>query len=396
MDKIKPAANGDKPLGLYIHIPFCVKKCDYCDFLSAPATEEMKKRYVEALIKEITACKSYYTDYEVQTIFFGGGTPSCLEAGETGRIMDALRAAFRFKETGLEATSEVNPGTITEEKLRIYRQAGINRLSFGLQSAQDRELEGLGRIHTYGQFKDNFHLARALGFYNINIDLMSALPGQTLSSWEDTLRSVIALEPEHISAYSLIIEEGTPFYDCYREGAAGYALLPDEDTEREIYHLTKKILEAHGYYRYEISNYAKKGFECRHNSSYWTGTDYLGLGLGAASLIQGTRFSKTDSLQQYIRLCESDAPDGLIRESCKLTIAQQMEEFMFLGLRMCDGISKAGFYHRFQKEMKDIYPGTIQEFVKKGLLAEEEDRIRLSDFGIDVSNQVLAEFLLEQ
>jgi oxygen-independent coproporphyrinogen III oxidase len=391
MIKIKTEdITNNQPLGLYIHIPFCVKKCDYCDFLSAPATEETKKRYVDALIAEIKGCASSYLKHEVQTIFFGGGTPSCLDAGEIERIMDALSDTFQLREGYREVSIEVNPGTLTEEKLRVYRKAGINRLSFGLQSVNDEELKKLGRIHTYQQFEDNFLLARSLGFDNINVDLMSALPEQTVESWERTLRTIIALEPEHISAYSLIVEEGTRFYERYREGAKESELLPDEDTDRRIYHLTKEILKNNGYEQYEISNYAKKGYECRHNSSYWIGTDYLGLGLGAASLIQGIRFSKEEDLGKYITLCEGD----LIREACALTLEQRMEEFMFLGLRMCHGISKQEFYHRFQRNIKEVYPGIIGDLVGKGLLLEEGDRIYLTDFGIDVSNQVLAEFLL--
>ena len=420
MDKMiqlrtKDVIEDNKPLGLYIHIPFCVKKCDYCDFLSAPATEEMKRRYVNALITEIKGCISFYSYYEVQTIFFGGGTPSCLEAGEIERIMLALGESFRLNEVPMEASIEVNPGTLTEEKLRIYKKAGINRLSFGLQSSNDVELKKLGRIHTYQQFEENFLLARSLGFTNINVDLMSALPEQTIESWENTLRTIIALEPEHISAYSLIVEEGTRFYERYQEGSAGYKLLPDEDTDRSIYHLTKEILKDNGYDRYEISNYAKRGFECRHNSSYWIGTDYLGLGLGASSLIKGVRFSKEEDLQQYLKLCESNSIDenvnhdkyglclensvfdtiSLVREPYELTLEQRIEEFMFLGLRMCKGISKLEFDHRFQKNIKEIYPNIINDLVEKDLLIEEGDRIRLTDLGIDVSNQVLAEFLLE-
>lgn len=463
-EDLKTVSNANKLLGLYIHIPFCVKKCDYCDFLSAPATEEMKGRYVDALITEIKSCSSYYSDYEVQTLFFGGGTPSCLEAVQIEKIMKALRENFHLNKEKLEASIEVNPGTLTEEKLKIYKKAGINRLSFGLQSVNDAELRKLGRIHTYEQFKENYLLARTLGFTNINVDLMSALPEQTLNSWENTLRTILALEPEHISAYSLIVEEGTRFYDRYSEGSADYRLLPDEDTDRGMYHRTKEILKDHGYERYEISNYAKKGFECRHNSSYWVGTDYLGLGLGASSLIEGVRFTKEDNIKQYIvtserwvaekavkgsdyNTTEDNAiitaegydinttegndnitaeendnntvegydnitveakaerkenrqnvewldPIGLIKESSSLSLEQQMEEFMFLGLRMCKGVSKAEFYQKFKQEVMEVYAKVMRELLGKGLIKEAGDRIYLSDLGIDVSNYVLAEFLL--
>lgn len=439
-EDLKMGNETNQLLGLYIHIPFCVKKCDYCDFLSAPATEELKGRYVDALITEIKSCSSYYSNYEVQTLFFGGGTPSCLEAVQIEKIMKALSENFRLNKEKMEASIEINPGTITEEKLKAYKKAGINRLSFGLQSVNDAELRNLGRIHTYEQFKDNYLLARTLGFTNINVDLMSALPEQTLNSWENTLRTILALEPEHISAYSLIVEEGTRFYDRYSEGSAYYSLLPNEDTDRGMYHRTKELLKDHGYERYEISNYAKKGFECRHNSSYWVGTNYLGLGLGASSLIEGVRFSKEDNLKQYIMASErwaaekavegfdntttedntiitaegydtitveakaggkenrqdKECPDsiGFLKESSTLSLEQQMEEFMFLGLRMCKGVSKAEFYQKFKQEVMEVYSKVMKELLEKGLIKEAGDRIYLSDLGIDVSNYVLAEFLL--
>jgi oxygen-independent coproporphyrinogen-3 oxidase len=287
-----------RELGIYIHIPFCVKKCAYCDFLSAPATEEMKQEYINALLTEIKSYSGNTKEYIVPNIFFGGGTPSCISADAVLSIMEAIREVFAVDIERLEATIEVNPGTVTRDKLEQYKNAGINRLSFGLQSTNDEELKLLGRIHTFEQFLENYHLARELGFHNINIDLMSALPGQTLSSWENTLETVLKLKPEHISAYSLIIEEGTQFYDLYRPGTKGAAELPDEDTDRLMYQRTKEILELNGYRRYEISNYAKPGFECRHNSSYWIGTDYLGVGLGASSLLYSMQIRKSCTIKQ--------------------------------------------------------------------------------------------------
>jgi oxygen-independent coproporphyrinogen-3 oxidase len=404
-----------KDLGLYLHIPFCVKKCDYCDFLSAPATEEIKKKYVDAMITEIESYTNTTDGYVVPTIFFGGGTPSCIDAISITRIMEAIEKVFLIDKERLEATIEVNPGTITREKLIAYQAAGINRLSFGLQSTNNNELFLLGRIHTYEQFVENYLLAREVGFQNINIDLMSALPLQTVESWETTLNTIVALQPEHISAYSLIIEEGTKFYDRYQETSPSYQDLPEEETDRLIYHHTKEILEANDYYRYEISNYTKKGFECRHNSSYWTGTDYLGIGLGSASLLHNTRFKNVQEIKQYLLLVEnyqdnnrsrvapteevirkslSEDPIGLRIELEQLTRQQRMEEFLFLGLRMCAGVSKIDFHQRFQTEIEDIYKEVIDKLTAKNLLQVNGDRIQLTDYGIDVSNVVLSEFLL--
>jgi oxygen-independent coproporphyrinogen-3 oxidase len=405
-----------KDLGLYLHIPFCVKKCDYCDFLSAPATEETKKKYIDAMITEIESYYKSRSEYIVPTIFFGGGTPSCLDAISITRIMEAIGKVFQIDRDRMEATIEVNPGTITKEKLIAYQEAGINRLSFGLQSTNNNELLLLGRIHTYEQFAENYHLAREVGFQNINVDLMSALPKQTPASWENTLNSVINLKPEHISAYSLIIEEGTKFYDRYQDTSPYYKELPEEEADRLIYHRTKEILEANGYYRYEISNYAKEGYECRHNSSYWIGTDYLGIGLGAASLLDGVRFLNLQDIQQYIGRCEnyqekkssnitdaanfvqrdcfSEDPIEIRRDMEQLTKQQRMEEYMFLGLRMCSGISKTGFVKRFDVDINSIYKEVIDQLVTSNLLVVQGDRIKLTDYGIDVSNTVLSEFLL--
>jgi len=325
--------------------------------------------------------------------------------------MDTINQVFCIDFSKLEATIEVNPGTLTKEKLLCYRKAGINRLSFGLQSANNQELQLLGRIHSYDHFVENYHLARELGFQNINIDLMSALPGQTLATWEHTVDTIAALEPEHISAYSLIIEEGTKFYERYQESSPYYKELPDEDTDRQIYYRTKELLEGYGYHRYEISNYAKEGYECRHNCSYWIGTEYLGLGLGAASLLDGARFSNIKHMEQYLQRCviyqnndqctRSNPTDGIqtplgFRENEeKLTTQQRMEEFMFLGLRLCSGVSKEDFSKRFDVKIEDIYEKLLLQLKAKGLLNMIGDRIHLTDYGIDISNSVLSNFLLD-
>lgn len=390
-----------RDIGLYIHIPFCVRKCDYCDFLSAPAAQDTIDRYFDAMLAEIEQYQGNMGNYIVRTIFFGGGTPSVVNANYIGRVMESLSRIFRIDRDRLEATMEMNPGTVTQDKLRIYRSIGINRISFGLQSTDDKELSLLGRIHTYDQFEDNYYLARNLGFHNINIDLMSALPGQTLESWEKTLNKVIALNPEHISAYSLIIEEGTKFYEQYHN-EAGEKELPDEDTDRLIYHRTKTIMQSNGYHRYEISNYAKPGFECRHNSSYWIGTDYLGIGLGASSLLNGTRFSNTEDLGLYINKCNESRCKlntdnlGIRTNQVKLTKQERMGEFMFLGLRMCDGISREDFYQSFGFDIDTVYGSEIQQLEKKKLIRQQGDRIFLTDYGIDISNYVFSMFLKDE
>lgn len=406
-----------RDLGIYIHIPFCIKKCDYCDFLSAPATEETKQRYLDALLIQIRSYQGKTNGYIVPSIFIGGGTPSCLEASFIKSIMEALKEVFTIDEERLEATIEVNPGTASKEKLSAYKEAGLNRLSFGLQSTDNTELQMLGRIHSYEQFKENYKTAREAGFLNINIDLMSALPGQTEKSWELTLNRVIQLKPEHISAYSLIIEEGTPFFSRFGQESEKNNMLPDEETDRLMYHRTKDILKSNGYDRYEISNYAKKSFECRHNNSYWIGTEYLGIGLGAASLINKVRFHIENELEQYIRLCleyekkqqtinvnydklDSDGLDmdviGIQRERELLSDKQRMEEFMFLGMRLCAGISRKDFIKRFHIEIESVYGKIIEKLINNKLIISEDDNIKLTEYGIDVSNTVFTEFLLNE
>jgi oxygen-independent coproporphyrinogen-3 oxidase len=411
-----------RELGIYIHIPFCVKKCDYCDFLSAPSSEEMKKQYIEALLTEIESKHSEMEDFIVPTIFIGGGTPSCVDATDIARIMDAIRSIVKVDEKQLEATIEVNPGNVTRDKLLTYQKAGINRLSFGLQSVNNEELALLGRIHTFEQFTENYHLAREVGFPNINVDLMSALPGQTLTSWEYTLNTVLALHPEHISAYSLIVEEDTKFYDLYREGGIRNGDLPDEETDRQMYHITKEILKTYGYERYEISNYAKSGYSCAHNCTYWNGKEYLGFGVGAASLFKGTRMTNMHDVKHYIHLCtnfknntsgDSDGdsgrdssdhsqenitndPIGVMIESEELNIQQRMEEFMFLGLRMTKGISRKAFQQRFEVDIDSVYGNVLQKLLQQKLIRMDQDRISLTEFGTDVSNVALAEFLLDE
>ena len=294
----------EQNLSLYLHIPFCVRKCLYCDFLSGSQSADMQEQYVEALCREIQETSPEYREYQVVSVFIGGGTPSVLLPEQTIRIMETLKSCFILTNT-CEISMEMNPGTVTPEKMNVYRACGINRISIGLQSANDGELKALGRIHTYADFLKAYEMAVEAGFTNINVDLMSAIPEQTLKSYQETLQKVLALQPQpvHISAYSLIVEEGTPFYEQELN-------LPDEETERRMYEITDDILRKAGYHRYEISNYAKAGKECVHNKVYWQRGNYLGLGIGSASLIQNVRFHNVTDIWSYVNLMLGEMCSG--------------------------------------------------------------------------------------
>ena len=373
------------PLELYVHIPFCVRKCQYCDFLSGPSDEETKDRYIEALLKEIRAAE-HTEDYEIVSVFIGGGTPSALKAEAIASIMRTLQEQFFFCEDA-EVTIEANPGTVDLEKLTIYRNVGINRLSLGLQSTDAEELKLLGRIHSYEEFLKSYEWAREAGFSNINIDLMFAIPGQTGEAWRQHLYQVAELNPEHISAYSLIIEEGTPFAEQNLD-------LPDEDTEYQMYEDTAEILERYGYRQYEISNYAKQGYMCRHNAGYWQRLEYLGFGLGASSLYGGMRFSNTHQMREYLK--ESRNPDQIRKDVTVLSRNEQIEEFMFLGLRMTEGISEKKFEENFNVRLMDVYGDILQKYEETGFMEHIETKWRLTRKGIHVSNHILADFLLDE
>ena len=373
------------PLELYVHIPFCVRKCQYCDFLSGPSDEETKDRYIEALLKEIRAAE-HTEDYEIVSVFIGGGTPSALKAEAIASIMRTLQEQFFFCEDA-EVTIEANPGTVDLEKLTIYRNVGINRLSLGLQSTDAEELKLLGRIHSYEEFLKSYEWAREAGFSNINIDLMFAIPGQTGEAWRQHLYQVAELNPEHISAYSLIIEEGTPFAEQNLD-------LPDEDTEYQMYEDTAEILERYGYRQYEISNYAKQGYMCRHNAGYWQRREYLGFGLGASSLYRELRFSNTRRMQEY--LTDSGKLEQIRKEVTVLSRNEQIEEFMFLGLRMTEGISEKLFKETFGVRIMDIYGDILQKYEAIGFMEHIETKWCLTRKGIHVSNHILADFLLDE
>lgn len=380
-------------LELYIHIPFCVRKCYYCDFLSGVSDENRREEYVKALLTEIRMCAGECEKYTVTSIFIGGGTPSLMQGARIERILEEIRRGYVL-DKGVEITIEMNPGTVDEEKLAAYKRAGINRLSIGLQSAENEELKKIGRIHTWEQFLHTWQLVRNMGFQNVNVDIMSALPGQSVAGYERTLQRVLSLPdpPEHISAYSLIVEEGTDFYRRQEEGKLD---LPGEDEDRQMYHLTKKLLAEKGYERYEISNYAKPGFACTHNCGYWKRAEYLGLGLGAASLLKNVRFHNTESLEKYLA-----NPCGCREDMHVLTDGEQIEETLFLGLRLTMGISEKEFVGCFSRTLDEIYGDVIEKNIQNGLLRwtkQGEDRwLSLTEKGLDVSNYVMAQFLLEE
>lgn len=379
-----------KELELYIHIPFCIRKCAYCDFLSGPADDETIVKYVEALKAEIRSQSELAKDYLVTSIFFGGGTPSILSGTQMKSLVQVIRKVFEIADFA-EISMEANPGTVTRRKLKAYRNAGINRISFGLQSTNDKELKVLGRIHSYKEFLKSFSLARECGFDNINVDLISAIPNQTVESWEKSVRNILALEPEHISAYSLIVEEGTPFYEKYGEGAPYEDALPSEEDERLMYQRTEELLEEAGYHRYEISNYAKPGKECRHNLGYWERKEYLGLGLGSSSLIRNARFKNCDDLAFYLE--HSDDILQIREIDGALTKEEQMEEFVFLGMRKMEGISLELFEEIFGVSFDKYYGKNLKYLLENGLVLRNGKMLQLTKQGIDISNYVFAEIL---
>ncbi|EJT5918326.1 radical SAM family heme chaperone HemW [Clostridium perfringens] len=374
-------------ISLYIHIPFCAQKCLYCDFPSFARKDHLRKAYIEALNKEIISLREKHNNLEINTIFIGGGTPSVLESDELECLLKEVAKLNMAKD--IEYSMECNPGNLTEEKLEVMKKYGVNRISMGLQAKQDNLLKGLGRIHNYKTFKENFLLAKKVGFNNINVDLMFGLPNQRLNEWEETLREIISLEPAHISAYSLIIEEGTAFYNLYENDKLK---LPTEEEERKMYHLAKKILEENGFNQYEISNYAKEGKECRHNLAYWNMDNWIGVGSAAASYINGKRIKNISSVEEYINSIneKGEAVEEIINNSKN----DNIEEFMFMGLRKINGIDENEFKKRFSMNINDVYGEILNKYIDEGLLIRESGRIFLSEKGIEISNVIMADFLL--
>jgi len=381
-----------KNLELYVHIPFCARKCNYCDFLSACRTYDDQELYFRKLLEEIAYTSVLAYGYTVSSVFIGGGTPSLVEPEHICDIMYVIRKYYSLSEDA-EISIECNPGTTLRHKFARYREAGINRLSIGLQSADNGELKTLGRIHTFEEFLKSYQSARMEGFSNINVDLMNCIPGQTEKSWRKTLKNVLMLKPEHVSVYNLIVEEGTDF--AVRIGN-GQLTLPSEEEIAAIDSVTDELMASQKYGRYEVSNYAKEGFECRHNRGYWTGVPYLGFGLGAAGLYENCRYRNTSDFHRYLdtdfRDLTQEAYPQTKTEKEVLDPAEQMREFMILGLRLTAGISTLDFYTRFGRRLEDVYGTVITKYEGMSLLERNGGNIRFSRRGMDISNVILAEF----
>lgn len=370
------------PIGIYIHIPFCKQKCYYCDFLSFAQREENIASYVKCLKQEIanTPCQAV-----VDTVFIGGGTPSLLSPKLCGEILDTIAKHFDLT-ADCEITIEANPGTLSEARIREYAKLPINRVSLGIQSFSDNLLKSIGRIHTAQEAMEEFDCLRQHGFANINVDLMFGLPGQTFEDWQDTLRTAVKMRPEHISCYSLIVEENTPFFEAVQKGVFQ---LYDEEAERGLYDLAKTVLSNAGYQQYEISNFALPDALCRHNIHYWKAEQYFGFGLGAHSYWNNTRYHNTCDLEYYLQ------NGGIVQQEEKelLTKEDQQAEFMFLGLRMLCGIEQTEFLERFGEHIDKVYGKQLEYLCNNGLLYKTPKGVALTARGIDVSNNVFTYFL---
>lgn len=375
-------------IGLYLHIPFCKQKCLYCDFPSFVGKEVQMEAYTKALIEEIRQRGKELRGREVRSVFFGGGTPTALPIPLLEQLMEAVFANWEVR-ADAEITTEANPGTLDGRMAAALKQMGFNRLSMGVQAWQNRLLRELGRIHSREVFLENYQAVREAGFTNVNVDLMFALPQQSMADWQETVRQIVALEPEHISAYSLILEEGTPFYERYEKGLLQPA---EEELDREMYHWAVDYFAEQGYGQYEISNFAKEGKQSLHNRIYWQAEEYLGMGLGAHSFLDGERFHTPYVLEDYIA---AKGQLSLLKEETeRITEQDAWAEFMFLGLRLTEGVTFQRFRERFGRDMEEIYGEQLQELVREELLERDAAGIRLTRRGIDVSNVVFEKFLL--
>ncbi len=374
-----------KDIGLYIHIPFCKKKCNYCDFVSFSDKDSLIEKYKEAIIKEIK--NKDLSKYKINTIYIGGGTPSILDSK---CISDIINEVKEYISDNAEITIEINPGTADEEKLKKYKEIGINRLSIGLQSTDNEILKEIGRIHTFEEFLNIYNLARKVGFNNINVDLMLGLPSQTIEILEESVRKIIKLNPEHISIYSLILEENTKMWDMVNKGILK---LPSEDIERKMYWKVKNMLDSNGYVHYEISNFAKKGYESRHNSDCWEQKEYIGVGLAAHSYLNKIRFSNTTNLEEYINNIDNGNFDKNITINETQTDEDTKKEYMLLGLRKIDGVSISKYKNKFGENPVFKYRQELEKLVKENLLEIDGDNIKLTNKGLDLANLVWEEFV---
>ena len=369
-----------KEIGIYIHIPYCKKKCDYCDFISYCNKDELVEKYIEKLKEEIKEELSPQ-EYKIKTIYIGGGTPSFVDSKYIVDILNTIKEKHNLENT--EVTIEVNPGTVTKNKLLDYKNSGINRLSIGLQETNNELLKSLGRIHTYEEFLETYNLARKIGFKNINVDLMIGLPNQSIQEIKESLNKVIALSPEHISVYSLILEESTKIYEKYKNNEIE---LPDEDLERNMYWYVKNTLENNGYIHYEISNFSKKGYESKHNIDCWNQEEYIGFGVAAHSYLNNTRYSNTESIEEYI-----NGTNRIVHE--KQTLEDTKKEYMLLGLRNINGVSIQEFKNKFGDNPIFLFRNELSKLVEEDLVEVDGDIIRLTNKGIDLGNVVWQEFV---
>lgn len=381
-----------KEIGLYIHIPFCKQKCYYCDFYSMAEKEEWIPRYIKSLINEIKQKKNeeeFNFLSVVKTIYIGGGTPSFIDSSYITEILKAIYENYEVIPNA-EITIEVNPGTTNADKLEAYKKAGVNRLSIGLQATQNYLLKSIGRIHNYYDFVDTYHLAREVGFENINVDLMIGLPQQTISDVEGAVEEVISLDPEHISLYSLIVEENTKIQKGVQNGTM---TLPSEDEERKMYWKAKEMLEQNGYKHYEISNFAKIGYESRHNLDCWNQKEYIGFGAASHSYINSNRISNIDSIEEYIKNIEENTPSKNLVFHEKQTLEDKQMEYMLLGLRKIEGISVQEFKLKFVANPIYVYHDKLEKLVKEDLIQIDGDNIKLTNKGLDFANLVWEEFV---
>ena len=409
-----------KNIGIYVHIPFCKKKCEYCDFNSYAGKEKWIEQYMKWLLYELKEVgQGNRLDFEnnldklaiVKSIYIGGGTPSYIDSKKIVDILETIYENYTLKESGekikdiknignmqkdlieeneIEITIEVNPGTVDEEKLKTYFENGVNRLSIGLQETHNQLLKEIGRIHTWEQFLDTYQLARKIGFKNINVDLMLGLPNQTVRDLEESIAKIVELEPEHISVYSLILEEGTPFYDKWEKGKL---ILPEEELERKMYWRVKEKLEEAGYIHYEISNFAKKGYESKHNTACWDQEEYIGFGAGAHSYTNNARYSNIENIEEYIQNFEKgeDYKNFVFHEKQKK--ASKMKEFMMLGLRKIEGVQVQKFKENFGENPIYVYHKELDKLVNENLVEIDGDIIKLTDKGLDLANLVWEEFV---
>ena len=397
-------------LGIYIHIPFCVKKCDYCDFISYSNCFDMQEKYVEKLLEEIEENKDLLKNNFISTIYIGGGTPSAIKSELIKKILDKIYDVSRIDKEKVEITIEVNPGTITKNNLQMYKDCGINRLSIGLQSTDDAILKEIGRIHNYNQFLDTYKWAGEAGFENINVDLMLGLPGQDIEILKNSLENVVNLKPipNHISVYSLIVEDGTKIEQRIDSGELS---LPDDEKERRQYHYMKNFLELKGYKHYEISNFAKPGFESKHNMNCWGQKQYVGFGVAAHSYVNGVRYANTSDLKEYLNVDNKKSVENDMKNDFEVNFENKngfatiktieeiqnkldMEkEFMMLGLRKLDGVSISKFGQKFGENPIYLFRNELQKLVEKDLLEIDLDDIKLTSKGLDLANLVWEEFV---